>query len=78
MPRLEKAEQASACQIICEQARGELDKIKQVVTSLANVELVAANLAKLKPAANDPKVNCLVVSLCARIYTTTTLVCAFQ
>ena len=31
----------SARQIICEQARGDLDKINQVVTALANVELVA-------------------------------------
>ena len=40
MPHLEKTEQAPARQIICEQARGDMDKVKQVVTALANVELV--------------------------------------
>ena len=54
MPRLEKAEQASDGHIICEQARGELDKIKQVVAVSANVELVVTGLAKLEPAAAGP------------------------
>ena len=67
MPRLEKTEQVSAGQIICEQAWGELDKITQVVAVPANVELVVAGLAELEPAAAGPKVNCLVVSLCALI-----------
>ena len=55
----------SARQISFEQATGELDKIKQVVNAPSNVELVAANLAKLEPPTAGPKVNCLVVSLCA-------------
>ena len=65
MPRLEKTEQASARQIICEQARGDLDKINQVVTALANVKLVAAGLVELEPPAAAPNVNILLVSLCA-------------
>ena len=64
MPRSEKAEQTSAGQIICEKARGILDKIKQVVAVPANVKLVVAGQAKLEPATAGPKVNCLLVSLC--------------
>ena len=65
---LEKAEQAASGQIIFEQTRGDLDKIKQIVDDQANVELAVAGLAKLEPAAAGPKVNCLVVSLCALIF----------
>ena len=77
MSRLEKTEQASARQIICEQARGDLDKINQVVTALANVELVAAGLAELEPLAAAPKVNSLLVFiLCALLlyYRNTSLI----
>ena len=45
--------------------RGDLDKINQVVTALANVELVAAGLAKFEPLAAAPKVNSLLVCVCA-------------
>ena len=65
MLRLEKAEQAATAQIIFEQTRGDLNKIKQMVDDPTNVELAVAGLAKLEPAAAGPKVNCLVVSLCA-------------
>ena len=66
MPRLEKAEHASvASQSIFEQTRADLDKIKQMVDDPANAELTVAGLAKLKPTAAGPKVNCSVVSLCA-------------
>ena len=64
MPRLEKAEQAAAGQIIFEQTRGDLDKIKQMVDGPANFELAVAGLAKLETTAAGLKVNCLLVSLC--------------
>ena len=66
MPRLEKAEQVGASQIFFEQTRGDLNEIKQMVDDPANVELAVASLAKSEPTAPaGPKVNCLVVSLCA-------------
>ena len=65
MPLLEKTKQVPARQIIHEQMRGDLDKITQVVTALANVELVTTDLAELEPPAAAPKVNSLLVSLCA-------------
>ena len=49
-----------------------------MVTALANVELVAAGLAELEPAAADPKFISLLVSLSMPIYTIVTLVCAFK
>ena len=65
MPLLEKAEQTATAQIIFQQTRDDLDKMKQMVDDLANVELTVAGLAKLEPAAVGSKVNCLVVLLCA-------------
>ena len=38
-----------------------------MVTAPGNVELVVADLAELEPAVAGPKVNYLVVSLCAPI-----------
>ena len=72
MSLFEKVEQA-ADQIMCEQTRADLDKIQQVVAGPAIIEQTEAGpaiieqtvigLVKFEPAAADPKVNYLVVSL---------------